>query len=160
VAKRFRFRLETVLRVRKLREREARRKLAVEYEKVARLDALITQTREEIENQMSALRLAQQTATLDPAAIVRGHAWSHHLQRMLLQQQELRSKAQQKVEQALGVLREARRASRAIEKLREKQWETYVAERDKQDQAEIEELAQQLQAARVPELSQSRTAHL
>lgn len=144
MAKRFQFRLQTVLRVRELREREAKRRVAEKRAELARLDQLDRQTSDEIRAQQDALRGLQSGAALNPAELSRGRAWIAHLQRTLAQRQLVRAGLLRELEQRLADWRAARQQLRILEKLRERRWAEYVHGRQQAEQFESDELAQQL----------------
>ena len=145
MAKRFVFRLETLLRVRALREREAQRKLAMKRAEIARLDRLDEETAAEIGRQQQALLGGQRETQLDPVRLQRGRAWIAHLRRTVALRQVQRAELTAQLAQLAAAWREARKQQRVIEKLRARRWEAYVRERAGAEQTALEELAQQLQ---------------
>lgn len=144
MAKKFAFRLETLLRVRGLREREAKRNVAAKRAEIARLDALDRQTADEIQAEQETLLSGQSGARLEPLALQRGRAWIAHLRRTIALRAVQRQQLQAELAALLAAWREARKQQRIIEKLRERRWSEYVAARDKADQAADDEMAQQL----------------
>lgn len=144
MARRFRFRLQTLLRVRQLREREAKRKVAAQRAALARLDRLDEQTAAEIARQQAALRADQQQPRVDPLALQRGRAWIAYLRRTLAQRQVQRTELQQQLRELLERLRAARVQARTIEKLRERRLREHARARGRREQAASDELAQQL----------------
>lgn len=142
--KRFRFRLETVLNVRRLREREAQRKLAAQQAELARLDQLDRQTLEEISREQERLRAAQQSPHSDPADWARARAWIAHLRNTLGERQVARQQMLAVAERLRAEWRAARLQVKIIEKLRERRWSDYVRDRDRREQAEHDELARGL----------------
>jgi len=144
VARRFNFPLETVLNVRRLHEREAKRKLAAKRAELARLDQLDEATRGEIANRQTEILRAQQTGTVDPRDLSRGWAWIAHLRRTMQQRQQVRERELAELAKLQDAFREARRETRVIEKLRERRWTTYKRDRDRHEQAVADEMAQQL----------------
>jgi flagellar protein FliJ len=149
MARRFRFRLETLLRVRQTREREARRNVAAKNAEIARMDQLNQQTADEIRTQQAALLELQQTAHLDPQVLQRGRAWVAHLRRTLAQRQMQRTELVAHLVELQGVLRAARIQTRVLEKLRARQVLQYRRVRDRQEQAAADELAQQMHGREV-----------
>lgn len=145
MAKRFEFRLQTLLDVRALREREAKRKVAVQRAKLAQLDQLDAQAYAEIEQQQAVLRAAQTTSALHPPDLQRGRAWVAYLRRSIAERAQTRATLRRELQDLLVALREARRQTRTLEKLREKQQAAYRRQRDRREQAESDELALQLQ---------------
>lgn len=160
MAKRFTFRLETLLRVRKLREREAQRGVAAVQAEIVAIDGLTRQIHAEIAAQQAYVRGSFHAAPsagvapvsrderLDTTNVIRGRAWIAHLQRMLEHQARERTKAETRLRDALQALIQARTQSQIVEKLRERRLNEYRERRERQDESAADELARQLQAFR------------
>lgn len=146
MAKRFRFRLDTLLKVRTLREREAMRRVATQRAEIARLDLADRQTRDAIAAQHRALLLHQQTTRVDPTTLQRGRAWIAHLRKTMVLRELERAKLQQRLTAFQDKLRQARTDKRIIEKLRERREQEHVRDQARREQAAAEELARQLHA--------------
>lgn len=146
MAKRFQFRLETLLRVRDIREREAKRKVGAKLAEIASVDQLNRQTAEEIAALYEKLRQLQRREVLAPNELARERAWIGHLHRTVIERQALRDKLVKELQVLQQELREARREKRIIEKLRERRWQDFVKDRQRREQAESDELARQLLA--------------
>ncbi|MCG3126159.1 MAG: hypothetical protein CHACPFDD_00989 [Phycisphaerae bacterium] len=144
MARRFRFRLETLLRVRRIAEREQQRQLAARQAELARLDKLIAELLAEIERWQQVLLGEQSSAALDATSLSRQRAWIAYLRQVLHVQQALRGSAVQEVEAARRRLSEARVRTRTVETLRERRWQEYRQERESAEQTEADELARQL----------------
>lgn len=145
MAKRFHFRLQTLLEVRQLREREAKRRVAAKSAEIARVDLLNSQTRSAIASQQEALLTAQQQGRLDPLELQRGRAWIAYLRRTIATRLGQRAALEQELRTLQDELRDARTQTRIIEKLRERRWNEYTHARARREQAEADELARQLQ---------------
>jgi flagellar FliJ protein len=148
VAKRFQFRLETLLRVREIREREAKRKVGVKQAEIARVDQLNRLTAEEISQRQNALRAQQGQGVLDPDTLLRERAWIAYLRQTIVERQTFRAGLVRELATLQAELRQARRQKRTIEKLRERRWEEYIKCRKRREQAESDELARQLHTFR------------
>ncbi len=144
MAKRFVFNLETLRRVRQLREREAKRKVAAQRAELARVEQLIVQTLNAVARQQQELLDGQQQTRLDPLTLQRGRAWIAALRRQLADHHAWRAVLQDQLRARAAELRAARTQARVVEKLRDRRWEEYVHDRDRQAQAAADELAQQL----------------
>lgn len=144
MAQPFRFRLQTLLRVRELHEREARRKVAAQRAEIARTDQLISDSFREIERQQNALRERLETPALNTLELTRSRAWIAHLRRTLAQQQLQKSMLLAELERRLETWRNARRQTQVLEKLRERKLAVWQRDRNLRDQAASDELAQQL----------------
>lgn len=145
MARRFQFRLQTLLEVRQLREREAKRRVAAKSAEIARVDLLNSQTRSAITGQQEALLAAQQRGRLDPLELQRGRAWIAYLRKTIATRLGQRAALEQELRTLQAELRDARTQTRIIEKLRERRWDEYAHNRARREQAEADELAQQLQ---------------
>lgn len=145
MARRFRFRLQTLLRVRQIREREAERKVGAKNAEIAQLARLSAQTAAEIEHQQHALLAGQQEQRLDPAALQRGRAWVAHLRRLLAQQQARRTTLLTELAELQAAFREARTQTRILERLRERRAAEHAQHVRRAEQAAADELARQLQ---------------
>jgi flagellar export protein FliJ len=146
MARRFEFRLETLLRVRQLRERDAKRKVAAQRAEIARLDRLDRETADEILHRQAELLAGQRAGPLDPLALQRGQAWIAHLRRAMALRCVQRTELAVQLRQLQAAWQTARTQARMIGKLRERRWEQYVRQRARQEQAATDELAQQLLA--------------
>lgn len=144
MARGFTFRLETLLRVRTLRQRDAERRVALQQAEVARCEQLMQQTHAMIEQQQAELLNGQRAGVLDPLALQRGRAWIAHLRKTLADQSRHRAGLQEKLQQRMAELREARTQTRILEKLRERREAEFKKARAKREQNEAEDLAQQL----------------
>lgn len=145
--KRFTFPLETLLRVRELREREAKRAVAVRQSELARIDRLSEATRREIHNSHETLRSRQSAGPavlLHPAELARQRAWIAHLQLLLLQQQQMRIDAAQQLAQSISNLNRARTSTKTVEKLKSHRLAAYRKRQNRHEQAASDDLAQQL----------------
>lgn len=144
MARRFRFPLQTLLKVRRLREREAKRKVGAKRAEIARLDRLDEAAQKEIVARQQVLLSTQRRERLDPRELSSGWAWIAHLRRGMGQRQVLRVQYLGELQRLQAEFLEARKQVRVIEKLRERRWQEYVHERNRHEQAAADELAQQL----------------
>lgn len=142
--RKFAFRLDAVLAVRRLREREAQRKVGAKRAELARLDELDRQTRAEISAEQRRMIGEQAGVRVDAVGLVRGRAWVAHLRRQMLLRHVQRGQLQQELQKLLAELVEARRQTRMIEKLRERRWQEYRRARRIAEQNGSDELARQL----------------
>jgi flagellar FliJ protein len=145
VAKRFVFKLQTLLELRQRAEDEAKRKLAAKGAEIAQVDQLNREAAEAIRRQHAGLYEHQQGAAPDLVTLQRGRTWVNHLRRTIAQRDSEKARLQMELHELQDALRKARTQTRIIEKLRERRWETYRRDLKRREQAEMDELAQQLQ---------------
>lgn len=143
MARRFHFPLETLLRVRELREREAKRKVGLKQAEIARLDRLDRETAEEILRRQEALG-ARQRGSFTSGDLMRERAWIAYLRRTIYQRQESRRELVKQLDELRKLFLHARTQTRIIDKLRERRWEKYVKDRRRREQSEADDLARTL----------------
>jgi flagellar export protein FliJ len=130
-----------VLRVRRIREKEARRAHAVVIAERARIDARIGQIDGSIAQQHNELRRVQSADCCDMTGLIAGRSWIASLRRSFARAQADRAEIEQRLEVTSAALREARVAVRVIEKLRERRLAEHQRREAKREQAGLEELA-------------------
>ncbi|MBK8914645.1 MAG: flagellar FliJ family protein [Phycisphaerales bacterium] len=155
---RFTFRLDTLLRVRALRERECERAVAQVRAEIARLDAWCVSTQDEIEARQNDIRSASAEGAIDPRELARLRAWIAHLRGSLSARSAERSALLAQSEARLAEWRDARRDRRVIEKMRETRLAQHLRDVAAGDQAQADELAQQLHAMRSDRADRDRSA--
>ncbi|MCA9244496.1 MAG: hypothetical protein KDA32_11105 [Phycisphaerales bacterium] len=144
MAKKFRFRLQTVLRVRELREREALRRMAEKQGELLLLDQLDDATRADIAAAQDRLRDAQEQAALSPVEMTRARAWIAHLRRTMLERETVRRELQGQLERLRADWRRAQTQKRVIEKLRERRASEHARGSRRREEAQMEEVARGL----------------
>lgn len=144
MAQAFRFRLQTLLRVRELRQREAQRRLAAKQAEIARIDQLETHVAEQVRATQAAMRAGQHGEHVDPLELVRMRAWIAHLRRQSAQHQQVRAKLAEQLAQLQHEVRQARTQTRALEKLKDRRFEQYSRERARREQNAADDLARDL----------------
>lgn len=147
MARRFHFSLETLLRVRALREREAQRNFAARQAELAALEQLDRQTRDEIQRLQTELSDAQRSGLIDPAGLVRQRAWIGHLRRGLAERQVLKQGVVAQLDACRAALVAARRDREAVERLRERRFASWKRDTQRREQAAQDEVAQRLHHA-------------
>ncbi|RMF71180.1 MAG: flagellar export protein FliJ [Planctomycetota bacterium] len=144
MSRRFRFRLETLLRVRQLREDEATRRLAQQQAEIARIDAQKAELLERIREIQTELLARQSTACPEPADLARRRAWVAHLRRRIADGDRLRAEKSEQLERLRDAWRTARTQKRVIEKLRERRAAEHRHAARRREQRDAWELAQRL----------------
>ena len=139
MARRFRFRLETV---RKLRQQIRDRQRCVVMEKaqaVGQVDERMADLVNELHRTSDGTRTAFGVGRLN-VALLQGYQWYRGWLRRKIEESQVERKAKNTVlavEQAK--LAEASKKLRVIEKLRERQWERYRIEQNREEQAASDE---------------------
>jgi flagellar export protein FliJ len=143
LAGRFEFRLEAVLRVRRLERDRERRHVAEQQRKVQSLKEAIQQLGLEMRLNVEEARVSQDRADLDLSS-VRAHRYvDARLHRQVLETQAALDEAEEELARRRAALAEASSRCKAIEKLRERQEARHKLELRRTEQAETDEQAGQ-----------------
>ncbi len=143
MARKFRFRLETVRRLRE-QARDARRRVVSEN---VRAVTGAEQHRAELvrarRDRMQEMRLVQQTGRLDAVSIRRHFVHAGYLEHQLDVSETELTKRRGELRAEQDRLAEASKRLRVIEKLHERQWRRYLADVAREEQAALDEAAVQ-----------------
>jgi len=141
VAKRFRFRLETVLKLREQREQAHKRIVADRLRQIARAEARAQRLRDQIAAEVQAARQARRAGILEVTAIARHRHWLGRLQRGLLETEADLRTLRAKLAQERTELAEASKQAKIMAKLKERQQQRYAYELARQERLEADEIA-------------------
>ena len=141
MAKRFRFRLETVLKVRRQREDQQKRVVAGKAREVTSLGSRTRAIGMRIAQAVGAARGLRRTGPMDMSQIARQRFWISHLQRALIETRQQMQGTERELARERQVLADLARDRKTLEKLKDKQAERYQAEIDRAERLELDELA-------------------
>jgi flagellar FliJ protein len=141
MAKRFTFRLDTLLKIRQQREDEQKRVVAERLRQIGQvrdqLDALQNQIRDETD----AIRSGQAGGVIDIQQVMRHRSWLGHLHCGVLEAEARERFLEARLAQERVVLAEAVKQRRILAKLKERQFERYQRDEQKRETRESDELA-------------------
>jgi flagellar FliJ protein len=141
---RFEFRLEALLEHRRRLEKDEQRKVAVIQQEAAALVRQIQDAQAQIVAQNRTLATEKLVGVLDLQYIAHEKRFVGNLHlRVLLTMQKLAG-VEKKLAAARAELLKAARARKVIEKLREKQFQRWLAELERKDAAAMDEIGTQL----------------
>ena len=144
MAKRFTFRLETVLRLRRRTFEEAQRVVATRLRAVGREQAMVEATGVQVREQTAQRRSVQTARRLDVGA-VRGHrAYVMFLHRRIGEGEQRIRQHEEKLESERAAMIQASVAVKALEKLKERRRARHLEEVKRQEAAEHNEIALQM----------------
>lgn len=144
MARRFEFRLETVERLRRAAKEQQQRAVAAAAREVRRVEERIQRTSDELRAQVHETRSAGRARRID-VGVIRSHEfYNARLQRTILYAQADLAARQRELAAERNKLAEAMKRLKVIEKLRERQWQRFRQEQERQDQAETDEMALQM----------------
>jgi flagellar FliJ protein len=140
MAKRFVFRLETLLKLRRQREDRQKRIVAERLRQISRVRSEIELLDRRIAEQIRAMRADANRPSLDVQNLARDRHWLSHLQRGRLEADGHLRLLEARLAQERAVLAHAAREKKVMEKLRERQQTRYLRELECREQAELDEL--------------------
>jgi flagellar FliJ protein len=141
MAKRFVFRLETLLKLRRQREDRQKRVVAERLRQIARVRNEIGLLERQIAEQVGAMRIDAGRPSLDVQSLARGRHWLSHLQRGRLDADGHLRLLETRLAQERAVLAHAAKEKKVLEKLKERQRLRYATELGRREQAEGDELS-------------------
>ncbi len=134
--KRFRFRLEGLLRLRRLQERQARRQLADALRALRQLETVCQLARRAVREAEGQVLRAQDAREL--------RGWAEAMQRRrqeLAAAERARVAASRHAEELWARFLQLRRDRKGVEQVRERRWRLHQREQVRREQAELDELA-------------------
>ncbi|MCD4761246.1 flagellar FliJ family protein [bacterium] len=140
MAKRYQFRFETLLRLRKQREDEEKRVVASRLRGLKRLYDHQVVLREQILEQTDTLRTVLREPLLDVDAVCVDRHCIARLRRGILEDEAEISTNLALLSQERAVLTNARKETKILERLKERQRAAYQAELDRREQIEQDDM--------------------
>ena len=140
----FVFKLAGVLKQRLHVERQRQRDLAERQGHLTSLQQELRQLNERVQSTNDDVRSNHLTGALDMSFLAAHRRFLAAMQRGAVEIVQRMAVAQKQVDEALAALAEAAKQRKAIEKLREKQFERWRAEQDRKETAELDEVAMQI----------------
>jgi len=141
VAKRFAFRLETVLKVRRLREQQHKRLLAAQVSERRALHRTMQGLNEQIAAGFDKARAQAARPDVDVPGLSGQRFWIAHLQNQSLALEARLSDVEQQLTSHRRDLAGAAKEVRVIENLREKAWNEHRRELQRAEMIEADEMA-------------------
>ena len=148
MARKFRFRLETLRRVRELEQDAQRRCLAVAIREVSAMEGQLTKLGEQLRDTFESCRTERDFGRLDAATLRAHQQHTEYLHRGIRDAQIQLVARQEQVGEEQAKLAQARKKLRVLEKLREKKRESYLREVVREEQKETDEAASQMMLCR------------
>lgn len=143
MARRFRFKLEAVQKLRKQARDAQRRQLAIALQSLRQKEAMILEYEEQLGETMSSTRTAQSADQLEMALIRSHQFYRTRLHQRIAQAVVELEESRNDLRREQAKLGEATQRLRAIEKLREKQWARHAVHVAREEQAELDEAGAQ-----------------
>ncbi len=140
MAKRFKFRLATVLKIRKQREDAAKRVVADRLREVGQVQGEIDSLQDQILRELGMFRESHATGRIDVTQIARHRHWLIHLDQGVMLARTRLGELQDQLSGDRAALAEARKQVRVLEKLEERQYERYMKDLNRAETRELDEI--------------------
>jgi len=141
MAKRFTFRFETLLRVRRQREDEWKRVVAARLREIRSVREQMAALQKQIQDELQAIRTSQSPGTLDMQQVVRHRYWLGRLHKGVLDAQGRLHYLEAQLAQERACLAEAAKQRRILGKLKERLRERHLAEQNRIDTQQADDMA-------------------
>ncbi len=141
MARRFDFRLEAVLKLRKQKEDEEKRAVAQRVREMSKLQDHLMTLNEQIAAEIRKARENAVHAHLDTSDMSKRRFWISHLQRGVLEAESRMRNLEKQLTADRTVLAEASKEYRVIETLRDKQVQEHNREQTRLETIEADEMA-------------------
>jgi flagellar protein FliJ len=141
LARRFRYRFETLLKIRAQREEHHQRVVAERLRQITGVRAQLAALGRQIEEEVDTIRSAQAPGRLDLQGAMRHRHWLSHLNRAELETQGRLGFLEARLAQERAVLAEAMKQRRILEKLKERQAERHRLAEELRGRKEADEMA-------------------
>jgi flagellar protein FliJ len=140
MAKRYAFRLETLLRLRQQREDEQKRVVASRLRKIKSIEQQKQVLQVRITEQVDSMRTLLTVGRMDMDQLKAGRHWMVRLRRGVLEADGAISANRTILAQERVNLANARKDTKILERLKEKQREAFVTEIERQDRIESDDM--------------------
>jgi len=141
---RFIFKLEGVLRQRKQWERERQREVAASRQQARLVEEELRSLNQSLKGTVEDVRRNRLTGRLDLSFLAAHRRFAAAMQRKGDSLVQRLANLGRQIETQQLALAEAAKRRKAIEKLKERRWEQWLAEQSKRELAQLDEIAQQM----------------
>jgi flagellar FliJ protein len=144
--KRFYFRLDNVLRIRKKQEEGVQRQFAVRRAELLQIENLINALEEKMHRFMASNPMSEGSYTVMEVLAVDNYIT--RLEHEIKGLEELRKKKEEEVSRILNLLHEAKRARKVIENLKDRELERYRDEVSREELGQLDDVNQHINTNR------------
>jgi flagellar FliJ protein len=141
MAKRFRFRLEPVLKLRKQKEDEHKRIVAGRIRQLDAIRRRVAHIERQIAAETESIRRVRSGGTISAPELARGRHWLSYLQRCLLETRNHQGVVEAHLARERAELARVAKDAKAIEKLKERKEERFLQDERRAETKELDETA-------------------
>lgn len=140
MARRFVFRYETLLKIRRQREDHHKRIVAERVRQITQVRDRLASLRGQIGDEEHAIRAGQEPGMVDMQQIIRHRHWLGHLHRSVLESESALRALEGRLAQERAVLAEAVKQRRILEKLKERRLDRHRQDEMRNETAAADDL--------------------
>ncbi len=141
MAKRFVFRLETLLKIRQQREERHQRIVAGRLRQIHQTHRQIADLEQQMRAGQDAIRDNQRPGRIDLQQAIHYRHWIGHLHKNVLEAQAHLGYLEAELVRERAALAEAAKQRKILDKLKERQWQRYRENEDRRDVNEADEMS-------------------
>jgi len=141
MAKRFTFRFETLLKIRRQREDEQKRVVAARIREIQAVRRQMAALERQIHDELEAIRRGQMPGTIDMQQVVRHRYWLGRLHKGVLDAQGRLRYLEAQLAQERAALAEAVKQRRILEKLKQRLHERHRAEQQRLETRQADDMS-------------------
>lgn len=140
MAKKFRFRFETLLKIRRQREDQHKRIVADRLAQIAQVQQELEKLGQLTHEGLDSIRTVQQSGRIDMQQAMAQRGWVTHLHKATLDAQARMRGLEARLAQERAALAEAAKQRRILEKLKERQWSRHHLEAQRTETLAVDDL--------------------
>ncbi len=141
MARRFTFRFETMLKIRRQREDQHKRIVGDRLGQITQVEEQAGALNRQIQEEMAAIRAGQEVGRIDMQQVIRHRHWLGHLHKGVLEAEARKRFLEAKLAQERVLLAEAAKQRRILEKLKEHRWAQHRYRENRQETLAADEMA-------------------
>lgn len=131
MARHFIFRFETMLRIRQQREDEHKRIVGNRLREISQVKERMALIDQQIQAELRTIRISQEPGTIDMLHVTRHRHWLGCLHKAVLDHQARLRFLEAQLAQERAMLAEAAKQRRILQKLKERQWQSFAKEQNR-----------------------------
>lgn len=140
MARRFNFRYETLLKIRRQREDQHKRLVGERLRQITESRHRLQSLHGQIQDEEDAIRSGQGTGTIDLQQVIRHRHWLGHLHKSVLDTEASIRTLEARLAQERAALAEAMKQRKILEKLKERRLERHMQEQDREESRAADDL--------------------
>ncbi len=145
----FKFRMEPLLKMRKLKQELSERELAKVLAELLRHQSQLENLERQLDLHYQQIRSQHSSGQIEIESVIADRKYLNHLHSLRLNQQQMIGSVSERVKQARNRLAQAKKQTDIMKKLKEHLYGKYIAEQNKQEVKQVDDLVNARIAAKI-----------